>query len=180
MEVTLWPDAAHGSVAVRNDIVVSVDRFSPTSLRLRYLVIAPVEELVIPQPAPALRADNLWKTTCFEAFLAAEEESGYLELNFSPSTQWAAYDFADYRTGMVQASLPAPPEIEVDRGPGLLALTATVSLHLREERYRLGLAAVLEERGGHMSYWALTHAGDRPDFHRRDCFQLELPPPPRR
>jgi hypothetical protein len=25
------------------------------------------------------------------------------------------------------------------------------------------------------SYWALTHTGERPDFHRRDSFLLEVP-----
>ena len=177
MEVTLWPHPACPPVLNRGDVAVSVQRLSVTSLRLRFTIASRLDEVVLPPPAAPLRADRLWKTTCFEAFLAAEEESGYLELNFSPSTQWAAYDFTAYRTGMVQASLPAPPEIEVDQGPDSLALTATLSLHLREERYRLGLAAVIEGWGGRLSYWALMHAGSRPDFHRRDCFALELPPP---
>jgi hypothetical protein len=29
---------------------------------------------------------------------------------------------------------------------------------------------VLEEQGGHKSYWALAHEGDAPDFHDPACF----------
>ena len=34
--------------------------------------------------------------------------------------------------------------------------------------------AVLEQKNGNLSYWALTHNGVDPDFHRRDSFLLEL------
>ena len=43
--------------------------------------------------------------------------------------------------------------------------------------WRLGLTAVVEETGGRISYWALAHPAGRPDFHRADCFVLELPAP---
>jgi hypothetical protein len=38
-----------------------------------------------------------------------------------------------------------------------------------------GVAAVIEEADGAKSYWALAHPPGKPDFHHRDCFQLELP-----
>jgi hypothetical protein len=38
----------------------------------------------------------------------------------------------------------------------------------------MGLSAVIEERDGMLSYWALRHAPGKPDFHRRDGFALEL------
>jgi hypothetical protein len=41
----------------------------------------------------------------------------------------------------------------------------------------LGLAAVLEDRQGRLSYWALAHLADRPDFHHPDSFILELQSP---
>jgi hypothetical protein len=40
---------------------------------------------------------------------------------------------------------------------------------------RLGLAAVIEEANGRLSYWALAHPPGKPDFHHSDCFALELP-----
>lgn len=179
METGLWSHPAFGGAGIDGEIAARVERISQTSLRFCYAVSGPIDELVIPSPAAALRADNLWKTTCFEAFLAPEPLTSYLELNFSPSSQWAAYDFTAYRAGMVQAELPAPPEIIVDRRPDRLVLTATVSLHLPHERYKLGLAAVIEGRDGAKGYFSNAHPGDLPDFHRRDCFALELPSPER-
>ena len=41
---------------------------------------------------------------------------------------------------------------------------------------QLGLSAVLEEKDGTKSYWALAHPpGDKPDFHDPDCFAAQLP-----
>jgi len=175
METALWTHPAHPAIALDSEMQVAVERLSRTNLRLRYVVSGRVDELVMPPPAPPLRTDNLWRSTCFEAFLAAEGFPDYRELNFSPSSQWAAYDFSNYRTGMVQASLPAPPDILVERRAGRLAVSVTLSLDLPREPCRLGLAAVIEERGGNKSYWALAHPSEAPDFHRRDCFVLELP-----
>jgi hypothetical protein len=42
---------------------------------------------------------------------------------------------------------------------------------------RLALSAVIEETDGHLSYWALAHPAERPDFHHRDGFVLALEPP---
>ena len=40
---------------------------------------------------------------------------------------------------------------------------------------RMGLSAVLEDRRGRKSYWALAHASDTPDFHDPACFTAMLP-----
>jgi hypothetical protein len=40
---------------------------------------------------------------------------------------------------------------------------------------RLGLAAVLEEGDGKLSYWALRHPAAVPDFHHRGGFTAKLP-----
>ena len=45
-----------------------------------------------------------------------------------------------------------------------------------ETQWELGLSAVLEEKDGTKSYWALAHPeGDRPDFHDPVCFAARLP-----
>src|SRR5207253_6068780 len=59
---------------------------------------APANRFVIPEDEPG-RADDLWQTTCFEAFLRRPGEESYREWNFAPSGQWAAYDLAAYREG---------------------------------------------------------------------------------
>src|SRR3954464_8994411 len=64
---------------------------------------APAERFVIPEAAEPTRADELWRTTCFEAFLRPLGEENYREWNFAPSGQWATYEFSGYRENMVAA-----------------------------------------------------------------------------
>jgi hypothetical protein len=65
----------------------------------------------------ASRTDELWKQTCFEAFVGSPAEESYFEFNFSPSTQWAAYGFDSYRAGMRDVDIEAPT-IHFDREHG--------------------------------------------------------------
>ena len=127
--------------------------------------------MALPQAHSPERADQLWRHTCFEAF--AQREAGYREFNFSPSTQWAAYDFDDYRQGMRIADVLAP-RIEAAREGAHYALQAAFDLP-GEGRCRVALTAVLEETDGAKSYWALKHPPGKPDFHHADGFVLELP-----
>ncbi|HEX8668824.1 MAG TPA: DOMON-like domain-containing protein [Allosphingosinicella sp.] len=156
---------------------MSVERRSRTLVRFNYLVLGRLDELVVPPPAPAARADKLWQTTCFEAFLRPRELTSYLELNFSPSGEWAAYGFSAYRAGMALASMPGPPTMSLTRGTDRLELDVLVSIDVPREPCALALTAVIEERIG-KSYWAAHHAGGGPDFHHPACFADELPPAP--
>ena len=159
-----------------DEVAVEVERLSTSALCFRYVALGRIGEIVVPEPAVPLRAGNLWDTTCFEAFLRPASGSAYVELNFSPSGEWAAYDFTAYRAGMVQLCVPQPPEIRVSRSAERLELDVRLSLDLPADAYALVLAAVIEERSGDKSYWAANHAGDAPDFHHPSCFVHELPP----
>jgi hypothetical protein len=175
METTLWADPAFPCDPIEA-IHVSVERVSQTLLRFRYEVVGDLSHVRIPPPAPSFRTARLWEATCFEAFLRADGENGYLELNFSPSGQWAAYAFTHYRQGMANAPLPAAPEIRVSRGADRLEVEVAVSPSLGPGPYALNVAAILENRSGEKSFWAASHAGDKPDFHHPSCFIQQLPP----
>lgn len=137
-------------------------RRTGSGLALRYVLAGDLGGLAIPPAAAAARADGLWAHTCFEAFLGGDGEA-YLEFNFSPSGQWAAYRFDGYRQGMAPLEM-APPRIEVTRSNGVLELTAEITLDL-EGPLRVGLTAVVETASGAVSYWALQHPAGEPDFH---------------
>ena len=74
------------------------------------------------------------------------------------------------------------PRIEVQSAPECYTLQASLELdscrltcpQLKRRRWRLGLAAVIEETSGRKSYWALAHPPGKPDFHHSDCFALEF------
>jgi hypothetical protein len=161
-------------------IEVEAARPRPGALRLRYVVTGRTDGLRLPPVAAPARADDLWRHPCFEAFLRVPPGAAYTELNFAPSTCWAAYRFDGPRRGMRAAEALAQPHIEVRAEAGCYELSARLDLDPVPDFsgapvWRLGLAVVIEKIGGGLSYWALAHPPGRPDFHHSDCFALELP-----
>ena len=146
-------------------------------LWLRYFVDCDIDNLALPMSVESRRIDELWHTTCFELFLRQPESPTYFEFNFSPSSEWAAYRFGDYREGMADWETPAP-EIHADASDSHYALEATISLpKLDNGAWDAALCAVIRERGEIKSYWALKHPDGPPDFHHRDSITLKLAPP---
>ena len=161
---------------------VEVARPHAGSLVLSYLVTGDVGALRMPLPMAAARADELWRHTCFEAFVRASPGSAYYEFNFAPSTQWAAYRFSGYRSGMRAASEISAPRIEVQSSAERYTLQATLELDRlsglpRDTPWRLGLSALIEDTNGRKSHWALAHPPGKADFHHADCFVHEFSPP---
>ena len=139
-------------------------------LSLEYVLAGPVERVLWPQAAARVPTDELWRTTCFEAFVRTA--GGYVEYNLSPSGAWAAYRFDGYREGMRGLEMPAP-FIVTRTAPGQFVLTADVTLP-EDAVEAVGLAAVIEGSDGTIAYWALAHPSDKPDFHHPDSFALDL------
>jgi hypothetical protein len=145
-------------------------------LLLRYIVQG-VDALAVPAFAGKGRGDDLWRTTCFELFLKDADGAGYGEFNFSPSERWAAYRFDDYRSGGKDAEPRTLPEVTGSGGSFTYVLTATLEMRELDGAVAVGLSAVIEEKDGTKSYWALAHGPGQPDFHYPACFALPLPAP---
>jgi len=148
-------------------------------LAVRFVLDADMSRVVMPHLRPPARADELWRRTCFEVFLALPEGDAYCELNFSPSTEWAMYGFVGYRRGMTPILVRRPPRVAVrptTRGLVLEAVTYLEELPLPQPGapLRAGLAAVIEETDGRLTYWALAHPSSLPDFHHRLGFVLQI------
>ena len=163
-----YPPLAVSSVAVR---IVSRDA---NWLRLRWRVEGS-GKLLVPPFAGKGRADELWRTTCFELFLQPDGGSSYCEFNLSPSERWAAYDFEDRREGMADRPVPREPECTMRLGSSFAIFDAAIpAAALPEGECAAGLTCVLEEEGGIKSFWALCHPQDEPDFHDPACFTAQL------
>ena len=125
------------------------------------------------------RQDELWKHSCFEAFVRPAGDSGYTELNFATSGHWAAYAFTAYREGMLPLEditlHSASWQIQRAR-TDLNAVLGLPEAYLGKD-WELGISAVIETTGGEKSYWALAHPPGKPDFHHADCFAATLPAP---
>jgi hypothetical protein len=144
------------------------------STNIWFGVGAPASRFIIPPPADPARAQDLWQTTCFEAFLRIPGADAYREWNFAPSGEWAAYDFTAHREGKSEADWAAP-YIRVEDNFTWWALGATFPVEAGAT-WALGLSAIIEETDGTKSYWALAHPpGDKPDFHDPACFATHLP-----
>ena len=153
---------------------MEVSRLGGGLLTLAYEVRGRIADLSLPTPAAPDRTDELWKHTCFEAFVRPAPGEAYLEFNAAPSTQWAAYGFERTREGMHNAEVPAP-RIETHSARDRFDLHAVLDLRsLGAGPWRLNLSAVIEETSGARSYWALAHPAVQPDFHHPDAFTLDL------
>ncbi|HEX8482498.1 MAG TPA: DOMON-like domain-containing protein [Allosphingosinicella sp.] len=151
-----------------------------TELLLRVDVTGAIEQIVVPASSDApTRRDELWRQTCFEAFVRPSRSPAYQELNLSPSGDWAYYHFDDRRSGMSSPEM-GPPATDFAVGADKLSLRASIDLATLLSPavpWDIGLAVVLETIDGARSYWALAHPSGAPDFHDPDCFVLHLPPP---
>lgn len=148
------------------------------TLVLEFKLVGDIAGLRIPPRRTLSRADDLWRHTCFEAFVAPIGGERYCEINLSPSHQWAIYAFDRYRDGMKSPQDASAQTLIVGDGPGYLSLSARVALHDRElaaQDWQVSLCAVIEDAQGTMSYWALTHPREKADFHDRAGYVLPLP-----
>jgi len=142
-------------------------RRGPSVLTYRAIGEGP---LMLPPAAPE-RTDGLWRYTCFELFVKPKGGEGYFEFNFSPSTQWAAYQFDGYRAGMRDLPLAVPRIEPFEDG-------VHVSLDLGglpEGEWRVAITAVIEAVDADITYWSAAHAPGKPDFHADAGFVIEVP-----
>ena len=175
MKLTCHPGTPGDAV---RGVTARLERAGGEDLRITYLLEGDLARLRIPTPLRPRAGDKLWQHTCFEIFVAQRMPS-YYELNFSPSREWAAFAFSEYRNGGPLADEFLDPQIAVRTRAGSLELEATVRLGrlsptLTGGKLSLGLSAVLEDSEGVLSYWALRHPPGKPDFHHPEAFALEL------
>lgn len=147
-------------------------------LNLCYSLRGPLQPLRLPEPgATPRRLDDLWQSTCLEAFLALPGDPGYWELNVCPSGDWNLYRLDAYRQGLRPEPTSAAPLLQ--RRVLAAGLELSVSLPLppplaAAPELELGITAVIATCDGELSYWALRHPGEQADFHRREGFALRL------
>jgi hypothetical protein len=170
------PDAPCGAV---DSIQCFLDWKRSGVLTITYLLNGAVDQLRIPPYQSTRRADGLWRSSCFEAFVGAKNDAEYYEFNFSPSGEWAVYQFRDYRDGGPIEVDRFEPVISVRQESRTLELCAVIRLdHLPElqldVRLSVGLSAVIKGSDARLSYWALKHPPGEPDFHHPDSFVIEI------
>jgi hypothetical protein len=149
------------------------------TMTVSYDLEGELTRLRIPCPRAPRFAKRLWQHTCFELFLRRESGDAYHEVNLSPSGEWAVYAFERYREPAPVEVTTWTPRTTLHTERSRLQLEVAVSLRDIDPSYadaalRVGVSAVMEDAEGALSYWALAHSSDKPDFHHPDSFVLQL------
>ncbi len=151
LEVRLKPHPASPESPI-DTLTVLFER-DGLALWLRFVAEGQMPEVVWPGPVEPGRADDLWRHSCFEAFVQADD--GYVEYNLSPSGQWATYRFDDYRRGMRAADQGAEI-MTFEVSPDRAELTGRIALDkgfppLRSSRRKPGPSALGAPASGESS-----------------------------
>jgi len=176
LPLTAWPEpdlpagvaVSAGAAIIHGHLQVQVELAAP-SAAMPLLWPAGRNGLRLPS-----RCDGLWQHTCFEAFFGVQGDDAYWELNLAPTGDWNVYRLSGYRHGLQpEASLIALPfdwRLSEDQGSARLLVSLRCPLPPALPQgapLQVGLTAVLAHANGSLSYWALHHPGDQPDFHDR-------------
>ncbi|NWG34722.1 MAG: DOMON-like domain-containing protein [Chloroflexi bacterium] len=149
------------------------------ALFIRYAATGEIDSVRVPAPTHSpSRRNELWKTTCFEFFLAVPGKPEYWEFNLSPSGDWNAYRMDEYRRiGFREDTLVRQIQIAVREEAGELRLSAQVGLDPLFEADQIleaGISAVIRTKNGTETYWALRHPNAHADFHHREGFEIRI------
>ena len=156
-------------------------RWQEGVLELHYRLSGLLQRLRLPSQIagePPQRRDQLWQSTCFEAFIGRAGQPGYWELNLAPNGDWNCYALNGYRQGLQpEPRIQALPFVLKQRQleGELEQLELTLSLPIgalipAASALELSVTAVLDDVSHGCSYWAWRHSGPEPDFHRRESF----------
>jgi hypothetical protein len=149
----------------------------PPQLLLRF-ALSTAEPLVVASPAARpRRCDGLWQATCLEAFVGDAAAEAYWEYNLSPSGDWNVYRLDGHRAGLRQEPYYSSLPFAISHHDHALSLELRCPLPpplQHTAALELGLTAVLQEPSSRLSYWALNHPAEEPDFHDRRGWTLRL------
>lgn len=156
-------------------------RWQEGVLELHYRLSGPLQRLRLPSQIagePPQRRDQLWQSTCFEAFIGRAGQPGYWELNLAPNGDWNCYALNGYRQGLqpeprIQALPFVLKQRQLEGELEQLELTLSLpfgALITAASALELSVTAVLDDVSHGCSYWAWRHSGPEPDFHRRESF----------
>jgi hypothetical protein len=116
-----------------------------------------------------VRENDLWKSTCFEAFWARKGEKSYWELNLSLLGKWNLYFFSDYRSLLKSSADFQLQAVSWNDGILSVQLKNYVSL----ENIEANLCSVLKDREDKIHHMSACHRPEKADFHWREAFILE-------
>ncbi|WP_455220277.1 DOMON-like domain-containing protein [Kaarinaea lacus] len=147
-------------------------------INVLFRITGEINTILIPEKSghPS-RKNELWTTTCCELFIGGTGQTRYWEYNLSPSHDWAIFSFTNYRTNKTDDfSIPEPgisTKIDKDREFELNTIVALPG-SLIGHKLDIGISSIIQDKAGDIYYYALSHPGEQPDFHDRNCFTIHI------
>lgn len=169
-----FPDPKIPDITIRGRIVRQ-----NSFLTIHYALEGKLEDILLASlSATPSRKDELWKSTCFEFFLAAKDLAPYWEFNMSSSGDWNVYRMESYRRiGFQEETRILRLPFDVQKNANGLSIVAAIDLSpivALEQDLEMGITAVVRATDTSETYWALVHPAAQADFHVRESFILEL------
>ena len=147
-------------------------------LTVNFALRGDLEKIEIPDTAKIpTRKYGLWEATCFEFFLGMEGSNRYWEFNISPSGDWNMFRFENYREGMIEDTIIKSLPFNILRDSNALFLSTDLDMYRLapvEFSFKISTTAVIKDKEGNISYWAVKHCGEEADFHLRDSFLFNV------
>jgi hypothetical protein len=141
-------------------------------LYLSFSVKGDIKNYIFPSPSTVKRADELWKGTCFELFLAHANTKEYYEFNISPSLAWNFYSLKDYRSLPHEVQLRTEPTIQTYKEKNIYTIEYKLEEFYFESFESYNLTAILLSQTKERTFWSSKQMKGTPDFHNRDYFLL--------
>jgi len=146
--------------------IISTLKQNKNLLHLTFKVSGDLENYKLPKTKKEERKDELWRESCFELFLATEEDEAYYEFNFSPTLAWNVYRLEYYRAEPKMIDEVELVEFEVKQTKETLFIEIILDVQtLKFNSYNL--ATILLNNQEEREFWSLKAKGDTPDFHSR-------------
>ncbi len=146
------------------------------TLTLEFTVLGEIKNYIFNEPCIQARADELWKKTCFELFIAQNNNSSYYELNISPSSNWNFYSFLDYKTNMKEEKNVSKPFIHSSKIRDKYRLSFEFDFYeeFTEKELIFNLAVILLDTKGVRHFYSIHRREEKVDFHDREYWSLGM------
>lgn len=147
-------------------------------LSIHYEVSGDIHQIRLPEPSTSIRKHDLWKSTCFELFLAMKDRPPYWEFNMSSSGEWNVYVMDAYRQVNMREET-AFTQLPFDFRKTNTEFSLDMSMDLKpilsyNQPLQIGITTIIQTLDENETYWALAHPGQKADFHLRESFIIEL------
>ena len=136
-------------------------------------MVGALNEYIFPEKSKQKRADELWKATSFELFLANSKKEEYYELNFTPSLAWNFYYLSSYRTDVKEVKIISKPQIEVFSSDDKFKIVLELEVENLVEFDVCNVACIVLNKNNERTFWSVNHLLEVADFHERRNF-LEI------